>query len=62
MSTIKQEVFCTDGCGKSVPTPEAAMQVGWTVLQITGRLRCPQCARALAKVNNVSVKDVPNEV
>jgi hypothetical protein len=53
MVTTQQssQLGCTDACGRTTPTFKDAMQAGWTVLQITGRLRCPECRRALETVN-----------
>lgn len=46
-----QEVRCTDSCGKTAESVEAAIAKGWYYLQITGRIRCVQCQQALDKVN-----------
>lgn len=44
-------IACTDGCGRTVPDMDAANAQAWHLLQITGRLRCPACARELAEIN-----------
>lgn len=50
---MKEPIRCCDGCGAAVADEEQASREGWTRLQITGRLRCSKCARALAAVNAV---------
>lgn len=46
-------IGCAGGCGKSVRA-EDVDTCGWTFLQITGRRRCGDCDRALARVANTS--------
>lgn len=51
------EVRCQDGCGRRASSDASAEAQGWLRLPITGRWRCPQCARALDEVNKP--KDQP---
>jgi len=52
------EIRCTDGCGSKVVNP---MAVGWTCLEITGRWRCPACARTLREINEAcQARALPN--
>lgn len=49
--SAREPLRCTDGCGKTVADMTEAMAKAWHILEITGRLRCTECARALDAVN-----------
>ena len=49
-----EELRCTDQCGRSVQDEEAALQAGWSRLQITGRWRCGPCAAGLIAARNMT--------
>lgn len=51
MREQQHQVSCTDGCGRTLLDAETAGRSGWHSLQITGRWRCPACARELASAN-----------
>lgn len=38
-------IKCSDECGREIESIEAGVAAGWTWLEITNRLRCPQCHR-----------------
>jgi hypothetical protein len=45
---------CNDECGNVVSDEDAALQAGWSRLQITGRWRCGRCAAALIAARNMN--------
>lgn len=57
MGKMKADAInCTDGCGRSVPDVAEANAQAWSLLQITGRWRCPQCSRQLRAINEKAMK------
>lgn len=46
-----QPIPCQDGCKRNAADEADAQAKGWTRMPLTGRYRCPDCVRALAKVN-----------
>ncbi len=54
---MSDAIGCAGGCGKTVTVADLS-SCGWTVLQVTGRIRCGECDRALARV--ASAPGVPS--
>lgn len=57
---MSDAIGCAGGCGKTVSAKDLDT-CGWTVLQITGRRRCGECDRALARVANAPGAPPRNE-
>lgn len=51
MSRPEPMIGCRDECGKQT-TESGAAQTGWQFLPIQNRWRCPECWRALEKLNH----------
>lgn len=55
----KKEVSCSDGCGnKAAISVTLECPPSWQYLELTKRLRCPDCQRALLRVNTKEQTDV----
>lgn len=48
---------CRDGCGAKATVPADQMPPGWQRGEITGRLRCPACVRALTLASGSKQED-----